>query len=453
MTVVTMAEGLMPRPGEKKDSGIARALYVQMQGRPVWSDRNYESFAREGYIQNAIVFRCIRLIVEAAKSIPLLVYSKGQPVEGHEFLDLIARPNPFVPQADLLDQLYSYLMIAGNSYMEAVIMGKKPTELYVLRPDRMSVEVSPRGYPSAYVYKVGDQVVRYSQPDPGKQRTIMHLKNFHPTNDLYGLSMIEPAARAIDTHNAAGSYNASLLQNMGRPSGALSYDGGDDNVLTQDQFDRLKQQMTEQMQGPSAAGKPMLLEGGLKWVPFSQTSQDMEFSEGKSSAARDIALAAGVPPQILGIPGDNTYSNLKEANVAFYRQTVLPFIGKVCQNLSLFFTPTYGEDFQVWYDIDEVVGLTFEREEKWNMVNMSTILTVNEKREAIGYDERPEGDVVLISSSMVPLDMELEDEDTSEESDSNADPSDPDEEGEEVDDGSSTGGGDESEQDEGNSKD
>ena len=33
--------------------------------------------------------------------------------------------------------------------------------------------------------------------------------------------------------------------------------------------------------------------------------------------AREIALAFGVPPMILGLPGDNTYSNFQEANRAF----------------------------------------------------------------------------------------------------------------------------------------
>ncbi|MEZ5874510.1 MAG: phage portal protein [Hyphomicrobiales bacterium] len=39
-----------------------------------------------------------------------------------------------------------------------------------------------------------------------------------------------------------------------------------------------------------------------------------------------MALALGVPPMLLGIPGDNTYSNYAEANCSFWRQTVLPLV-------------------------------------------------------------------------------------------------------------------------------
>ncbi len=412
-------------PSELKQSAAGPVIYLQTMGQPVWSSRDYAAFAKEGYMENAIVFRCIRLVAEACKSIPFQVHKDGQPVEKHPFLDLIAKPNPYTPSSDLMDQLYSSTMISGNTYMEAVSNGKAPTELYVLRSDRMKVSVDNRGYPNLYTYKVGQSETRYPQPDPGKQGTIMHVKTYHPLDDFYGLSPIEPAARAIDTHNAAGSYNAAMLQNMGRPSGALVVDGPDDNQLTPEQFERLKTQIMNQTTGPQSAGRPLLLEGGMKWIPFSQTSQDMEFMEGKNSAARDIAQSLGVPPQLLGIPGDNTYSNLKEANVAFYRMTVLPLVIKMCQALSLFFTPTWGEDFMVWFDMDRVTGLAAEREEQWNTANSATFITTDEKREMVGMEpySGEGGDDILVSSSLVPLGYEPEEQ----ELDENGDPIPPDE--------------------------
>jgi phage portal protein BeeE len=54
----------------------------------------------------------------------------------------------------------------------------------------------------------------------------------------------------------------------------------------------------------------------------------MDFIEAKNAASRDIALAFGVPPMLLGIPGDNTYANYAEANRAFYRLTVLPLVNR-----------------------------------------------------------------------------------------------------------------------------
>lgn len=403
-------EGIVPHYApEQKQSAAASTLYLQYLGNPVWSKRDYAGFAKEGYQENAIVYRAIRLVCEAAKSIPLLVYKDDQPVEKHEFLDLMANPNPEEGQSDLLDGIFTYLLISGNSFLEAVTLGGTVRELWNLRPDRMKITLGPRGYADTYTYKVGQNETVYRVPRSG-QRPIMHTRLLHPLDDVYGLSPMEPAARSIDTHNAATAYNKALLGNMGRPSGALVYKGGDDSQLTPDQYARLKADLETSISGTQNAGKPLLLEGGLEWEPMSQSAQDMEFNIGKSTAAREIAMSFGVPPMLLGIPGDNTYSNYKEANVALYRQTVIPLVIKICQRMSVFFRPSYGEEFKVWFDIDQIGGLVQEREDAWKQVDASTVLTVNEKREAIGYEEREEGDVILIGTSQVPLDMDTGEE-------------------------------------------
>lgn len=419
-----MKTGLNPvhNPPEKKDSQAGTAVYLQTMGQPAWTPRDYAAFSKEGYVENAIAYRCIRLIADACQSIPFEVQKQdGTPVDDHPFYGLLAHPNPFEGTADVLDALYSFLLIAGNSYLEAVLIGQDIRELYVLRPDRMKVSLDSRGRPATYTYKVGSNSTLFKVPEKG-QREILHIKNFHPLNDIYGLSSIEPAAFSIDVHSAAGSYNKALLDNSAKPSGALVITGTEDNSLTDAQFARLKSELEEHYTGTQNAGRPLMLEGGLDWRPMGMTPQDMEFIQGKNQSAREIALSFGVPPQLLGIPGDNTYSNYKEANVALYRQTVLPLITRVCQALSNFLTPTYGADFKLWFDIDQISGLVQEREDTWNRINSSTFLSINEKREAAGYGEVEGGDDVLIQSSLVPLNVDIVEEEPAEEPDEEAVP-------------------------------
>src|SRR5690606_19861643 len=150
-----------------------------------------------------------------------------------------------------------------------------------------------------------------------------------PLDDHYGLAPLEAAAVAVDTHNAAARWNKALLDNAARPSGALVYSGPEGAVLSDQQFERLKRELTETYQGAVNAGRPLLLEGGLDWKAMSLSPKDMDFMEAKHAAAREIALAFGVPPMLLGIPGDNTFSNYQEANRVFWRQTVLPLASRV----------------------------------------------------------------------------------------------------------------------------
>ena len=194
-----MKEGLNPihNPTEKKESKVGALIFMQTMGEPAWTPRDYASFAKEGYIQNAIVYRCIRLISDACMSVPLEVYDdKGKPIEEHEFYDLMAHPNPFEGMTDILDALYSFLFIAGNTYLEFASSGAM-RELYVLRPDRVKVALDPKGRPAKYTYSVsGGNDVDFPVRRTG-QREILHIKNFHPLHDIYGLSAIEPAAFSI----------------------------------------------------------------------------------------------------------------------------------------------------------------------------------------------------------------------------------------------------------------
>jgi len=392
---------------ETKASKTGRGIHLQTLGRPTWTPREYDKLAKESYEMNAVSYRCVRLIAEAAASMPFLVMEGDKEMETHPFLDLMKRPNPFESRHELLTRLYSFLLLSGNSYMEPVMLDGNPRELFILRPDRMKVAVGARGYPEKYIYTVGQTEIIYSVGNESGQLPILHVKEFHPTNDHYGLSPVEAAAYSIDVHNQSNAFSKSLLENGARPSGALVYSGGESGTetLSDEQFTRLKAELEEKYMGPKNAGRPLLLEGGLDWKEMSLAPKDMEQTDAKQQSARDIALAFGVPPQLLGIPGDNTYTNYSQAVRALYRQTVIPLVNHVCEDLTTFFGPSYGDDFLVKTDLDTLEALADERKELWDRVEKSTVLTLDEKREAIGYDkakDRKVGEAIWAPMNEMP---------------------------------------------------
>ncbi|MBZ0217375.1 MAG: phage portal protein [Fimbriimonadaceae bacterium] len=136
----------------------------------------------------------------------------------------------------------------------------------------------------------------------------------------------------------------------------------------------------------------LLLEGGLDWKSMSLSPRDMDFMEAKHAAARDIALAFGIPPMLLGIPGDNTYTNYQEANRVFWRQTVLPLANRVAKAMTNWLTPIYGDGLTLAFDMDRIEALAQERDSVWRRLRESDFLTVNEKRAAVGYSAVDGGD-------------------------------------------------------------
>ena len=355
-------------------------------GGPVWTPRDYASLARAGFERNVIAYRCVRLVAEAAASTPLRVMEKSAVMEEHPLLQLLARPNADQSGAALLESFYGYLQTAGNAYLEAVHLDGAPRELYALRPDRVKARLDAKGWPAGYEYSVGARKVIFPAGEQGAP--ILHLKLFHPTNDHYGYSPLEAAAGAIDLHNAAMGWNKSLLDNAARPSGALIYKGpeGAEN-LTAEQFDRLKAELAEAHEGADNAGRPLVLDGGLDWKAMSHSPADMDFIEAKNAAAREIALAFGVPPMLLGIPGDNTYANYREANLAFWKQTIAPLVKKTAAALTAWLGPSY-DGAAITCDLSAVEALSMERDAQWERVARADFLTADEKRAMLGLAPR-----------------------------------------------------------------
>jgi len=373
---------------EEKSAAPGGFIAFHAQGEAHWTRRDYAALAREGFMRNPIVHRSVRLIAETASAVPWLLYDGAAELDDHPLLALLARPNARQAGPTFLEALYGHLLLAGNAYVEMIEAGSGARELHLLRPDRVSVSTDGGGWPVALDYREGS--VRRSVPLGADESGggALHLTLFHPLDDHYGFPPLEAALMALDTHNSAGRWNKALLDNSARPSGALVYAPKDGGNLSDEQFDRLKAELEEGYSGAIRAGRPLLLEGGLDWKAMGMTPKDMDFVEAKHSASRDIALAFGVPPMLLGIPGDNTYANYQEANRALYRLTILPLVARIAKEISAWLGPAFGPTLRLWYDADRIDGLNSDRDALWARIEAATFLTEDEKREAVGYRPR-----------------------------------------------------------------
>lgn len=404
----------------------ASTSYFYSSGKAVWSDKNYGEFVDNAYIKNVIAHRAINMIAHAASSVPFKLYQtingKKHLITQHPVIELLNKPNPMQSGKELLEAIYTYRQISGNAYLLTVdkkgcyplpqgsdgyflhdnnyieksldgcnpcnIVDKRISsyELYCLRPDRVNVISGNNFIPIGYSYKVDSQTINYYVDQETGLSPILHIKNFHPMSDWYGLSSVEAASYSIDQHNQASVWNQSLLQNGGRPSGAIVVKDSEGKPanLSDEQFSRIKSMMSDMVSGPENAGRPLLLEGGLEWKEMSFSPKDMDHIESKNNSAREIALAFGVPSQLLGIPGDNTYSNLSEARVALWEQTILPLVENTLDHFNRGIVSRFGSDLELQYDLDGISALSHRVDSLWRRMENSSFVTVDEKREAVG---------------------------------------------------------------------
>lgn len=404
---------------ERKFSATSPLVWLMYQGqtRGVWTRRNYAQYSDDAYKRCVIAYRCINVISKGAATIPLKV-KRGVDQMGnggtelppsHPLVKLLARPNPLQSAAWFRQSVAAYLLLSGNTYIEGVgpfKEGSAPLELWSLRPDRMKVVPGPRG-PAGFTYEVNGQLKEWDFDPIDGRGPILHMKFWNPLDDWYGMSPIEAAAYSVDAHNMAGEWNQGLLQNGCRPSGAMVYKPGESSPpnLSDKQKQDLKEQLNSAQAGTRNAGRPLILDGGLEWQQMSMTPSEMDWLEGKHNSAREICIVYDVPPMILGIPGDNTYSNQQEARQSLYQDTIIPFNKSLLDGLNSWVSPLFGDDITIVQDIENLPALAGVRKDRWNMVKEATWMTINEKRAATGFDKLPEkeADAVLIPSTLVPL--------------------------------------------------
>ena len=348
-----------------------------------WEATSPARLVEAGFRQNPVSYRCIRMVAETASSVPLREDCELCEADAAYLRLLLERPQAGETGQTLLEAVYGDLQVSGNGFFE-MVRGADGGVAGIQRVPPTAVEPLKEGSGYSIRTRGGRRIVR---SDASGWSPLLHLRALDPSARAMAMSPLEAAARAVEIHNAGSNWAKALIDNAARPSGALIY-GRDGAHLTPDQFQRLKEQLEEAHSGARHAGRPMLLEGGLDWKPMGLTPTDMDFIQARREAAREIALAFGVPPMLLGIPGDNTYSNYREANHAFWRQTVLPLVQRTARALEDWMSGVTRDRVRLKADLDAVPALAPEREALWNRLNGADFLSLDEQRKMAGLQPR-----------------------------------------------------------------
>ena len=356
-------------PAERK-SAFPGGVLGRMAGTGQEPPAGYEGRAAAA-MRNAVAYRAIRLVGEGLASVSL--HAAG---EDHPALALLS---PAV-----LEAVSTHLLLHGNAFVQTGLdLGDVPCALWALRPERVQVETDTDGAIRCFAYRVSGRVVRLAAEGSRSEPGLLHLKAFDPLDDHLGAGALAAAAGPVAMLEAAGRWNRALLANAARPSGALVLDG-DEGPLSAEQFARLRDEVEAGFQGAMNAGRPMLLEGGLRWQPLAMTPAEMDFQKAREAAAREVALAFGVPPMLLGLPGDSTHANYAEANVALWRLTILPMLERILAGVSAHLG-MWWPGIRIEADLDRVPALWADRERLWRHVGAASFLSDAEKREMLGW--------------------------------------------------------------------
>ena len=380
----------------------------------------FYEYATEGYQQNPVVYACIRLISEASSDVRIVLKESGEIISdeegGKEFQKVIAflkRPNPYQSMPEFVSAWSIYMQLAGISFIRGANIGTRPggmlepeyktgMQMRLIRPDKMQIETDKYG--DIVDFKYTTSGVKFPPEE------IMFTLYPDPLHEFAGQSPMRAAARSIDSHSNAIEWNRNLLRKGGIPLLVLIIKG----LLNLKETERKKYQADyqEQYGGAKNAGKPLILAGESADIKqLSHNALEMDWLAGKTDMMRDICACFGVPSRLLGDPQASTYSNVEEANKAFYQKKILPDMGQFVTELTEWLSPKMGwksKNIEIGTDTSHIAALNESEDAKFTRANLAGWITINEKRELTGFDDIPDGDVIMVPFSLVPLEGALE---------------------------------------------
>jgi HK97 family phage portal protein len=392
-----------------KQSATVGVVFGDGFSGAVYPDTSFVKLAKEGYMQNIMVYRCIDKIAKALASIPVAVYlddpnGDDEKVNDHYFNDLLKRPNPMQAWPALLEEIITYLLIDGNSYLERVLLQTgdnkgKVKELYPHSPEFVNIKTGPKGI-VAFEYRTGKGIKEFKVDPLTGRSDMLQIKTVHPLDRYYGYGITQAAAGHIDSGNDTNKWQRGLLKNGARPGTLITLE----RQLTTEQKNKVKEDLHNKYTGPDNAGRLLLIDGvgesKTTVTPWGWSPKEMDFIESEREIARRIAFAFGVPSQLIGIPGDTQYSNYREAMDTFYEDTVFYYARMIEAELNNWI---FSDDpHYLKFEVDETPALQYKKDQKWKSAQESEFLTVNEKRKLAGYEPIKGGDVIFMGTGQQP---------------------------------------------------
>lgn len=401
----------------KIGSQVYAELLRNVQNRPVYFTDNVDSYVKEGYLFNPIVYSIVSFICQKCSAIPWNVYEVKNDkalslyksatkydfnakavrtkalsvIEDHELSPLLVTPNPLQGWAEFFEQMVGFKLVTGNSYIQCI----GPTagnnaglvkELWHIPTQVIHPVAGNRIEPvKGYKYMNNEGLI--------PEKEIIHLKYWTPEYYngafLLGLSPIRAGKRVVTKSNSSYDSFVSSFQNMGA-FGIISGDSKtDDQMLTEQQAEAIEERFRRKT-GPKNWGKPLITSAALKWQQIGMSPVDLNIIESDKMDLRTMCMVYHVPSELFGDAQNKTYSNTKEAGSAVYTNAILPELNAFRDAFNLKVKGRYEGKIFIDYDASMISELQDDLNYMAQALSSTWWLTPNEKRDmmSFGMDEK-----------------------------------------------------------------
>ena len=350
-------------------------------------------------------FKTLTLVLEDADG--KITHTAGSPL-----LKFLKQPNDDMVQIDFLENLGSYYLITNEVYLIATgAVNRAPAEVYVISPVNVEVKVDAdgvinrfemnRGTGGKEVFTRAAKGYRFFNADSTAE--IWQIKGFNSGDTSRGKSKLNSAHYEIEQYLQCSAHNLSILNNGVRSSGAFLAEG----ALTDEQFDRLREQLTSKS-GADNAGKNLILEGGLGYKEMSISPKDMDFATLKKTTTEAIFRRYKIPLALVSTES-MAEATMETSSLMLYDNAVLPVARRLLAEITRFLGPRFDvkDDSMIAPFMDNITALQIRRIKEVKNKKEVGVFTINEIRGVMGEEGiGAEGDIVYIASNLVPAGAE-----------------------------------------------
>ena len=353
-----------------------------------WARTEYGEY----YASSVSAYAAVRLRAEALSRPPLVAHRRDadgnlQPVgAGHPLQQLMDQVNPWDTRGDLWRATEIYLSLWGSAYWALEKSDSGRWEIWPLRPDLVSVIPDKNQYIRGFVYMGANGPVAYAAEE------VVWLRYFNPMEEFAGLSPVAPIRMAVDMGKDALRFNRNFLRNSAQPDFVLLTN----ETMTDNEVEDFYNRWEARYRGPANAHRPAIASFVRDIKTLGISHRDMDFIQGLRWSLEEVSRAYGVPKPLLSDLERATFSNINAAERIFWRNTMLPEMRFIEENLNRMLLPRLGYgDLVVQFDSRSVEAL---REDENSRVTWESqlldrgVLTINEVRRSRNLPDVPWGD-------------------------------------------------------------
>jgi HK97 family phage portal protein len=318
-----------------------------------------------------------------------------QRVTDHPLARMMSRPHPRVTHYSFFDTLVRDVAIFERYLAVKVKLDDGTTGGLVRIPPTM---FSPVGgdwmYPEAFEIKgsKGKKIIPAADT--------FNILGYSPDGNIGGVSPIESLRSVLAEEYEAARQRAQAFRNGARVNGYLERpkEAPDWSTAARERFKAGWRGQYGGGGGTDAYGTPVL-EDGMKFVPATQTSRDLQYIESRKLTREEVASAYFIPPPMIGLLDNATFSNIKEQHKHLYQDTLGPWLQRIQQELMLQLFPDFAgtDNLYLEFNLEEKMRGSFEDQaEQLQSATGGPYLTRNEARAILNRPSIEGGDELIV---------------------------------------------------------